>query len=276
VSTTFFNATPEQSLRARCKATWEAGDFGVIAKYNDPPAAEFMERLPLRAGMRVLDVACGTGNLAMIAARAGCVTSGIDIAANLILQARARAAVETLEIDFIEGNAEELPLPDASVDLVVSMYGLMFAPRPECAAAEALRVCKPGGMIALANWTPEGLIGEHFQRLARQVPSAANAVSPLLWGDEETVRARFGNEVRDLKMTRRLAKLRYPFSPAQTVDFFRQFYGPTLRAFGALDADGKRRLHADLEELFATRNRSGSSDVTELDGEYLEVVAIRR
>jgi SAM-dependent methyltransferase len=212
----------------------------------------------------------------MIAARAGCVTTGIDIAANLILQARARAAAEGLQIDFREGDAEELPLPDASVDAVVSMYGLMFAPRPERAAAEALRVCKPGGMIALANWTPRGFIGENFRRVARHVPSPPCAISPLLWGDEATVRARFGDAVADLKLAHRAARLRYPFSPAQTVDFFRQFYAPTLRAFAALDADGQRKLHADLEEMFATHNRSGVGDATEVHAEYLEVVAIRR
>jgi SAM-dependent methyltransferase len=276
MSTTYFNATPEQSLRARCKATWESGDFGIVAKYNDPAAAEFMARLPLRAGQQVLDVACGTGNLAMIAARKGCVTIGIDIAANLILQARARAAVEGLQFDFRESDAEELPLPDASMDAVVSMYGLMFAPRPERAAAEALRVCKAGGMIALANWTPEGFIGENFRRLAKRVPSTATTISPLLWGDEVTVRARFGDAVQGLKLERRMARLRYPFSPAQTVDFFRQFYGPTLRAFAALDADGQRRLHGDLEEIFAAHNRSCVGDVTEVHAEYLEVVAIRR
>ena len=274
MSTTFFNATPEQALRARCKATWEAGDFGIVAKYNDPAAAEFMSRLPLKPGLRVLDVACGTGNLAMIAARAGCVTSGIDIASNLILQAKARAAVEGLLIDFREADAEELPFAAASVDMVVSMYGLMFAPRPERAAAEALRVCKPGGIIALANWTPDGFIGENFRRVGRHVAPPAGAVSPLLWGDELTVKWRLGDHVKDLRMTRRVARLRYPFPPAQTVDFFRQFYGPTLRAFGALDRDGQCKLHADLEDMFLTHNRA-KDGATEVEAEYLEVIATR-
>lgn len=275
MSTTYYTATPEQSMRARCKATWESGDFGIIAKYNDPAATEFMERLPLRPGLRVLDIACGTGNLAMIAARKGCVTSGIDIAGNLVLQARGRAAAENLQIDFREADAEDLPFPTASVDLVVSMYGLMFAPRPERAAAEALRVCRPGGIIALANWTPEGLIGEHFRRLVRHAPTPSGAISPLLWGDEATVRARFGSEVKDMQTTRRMAALRYPFPPAQTVEFFRQFYGPTLRAFAALDRDGQCRLQADLEDMFVAQNRA-SDGTTEFEGEYLEVVAVRR
>lgn len=274
---TYFNATPEQALRARCKATWESGDFGIIAKYNDPSAAEFMARLPLKPGMRVLDVACGTGNLAMVAGRAGCVTTGVDIALNLILQARVRAASEGLQIDFREGDAEELPLAGASMDMVVSMYGLMFASRPEKAAAEALRVCQPGGMIALANWTQEGIIGDHFRRVGRHAPPpSCYNISPFLWGDETTVRARFGDAISDLKLTRRIARLCYPFPPAQLVDFFRQFYGPTLRAFATLDGEGQRKLHADLEDLFATHNKSGSPYATEVHAEYLEVLAIRR
>jgi SAM-dependent methyltransferase len=275
MSTTYFSSTPDQALRARCKATWESGDFGIVAKYNDPTAAEFMARLPLQHGRRVLDVACGTGNLAILAARAGCVTTGIDIASNLILQARGRAAADGLDIDFREADAEELPLGDASVDMVVSMYGLMFAPRPERAAAEALRVCRSGGTIALANWTPDGFIGENFRRVARHVPPACSVLSPLLWGDEMTVRARFGDAVTDLRMSRRLAKLRYPFPPAQTVDFFRQFYGPTLRAFAALDRDGQGKLNADLEDMFITHNRA-TDGATEIEAEYLEVIATRR
>ena len=271
----FFNASQTQKLRARCKATWEAGDFGVVAKYNDPAAAEFMSRLPLKPGLRVLDVACGTGNLAILAARAGCVTSGIDIASNLILQARGRAAAEGLQIDFREADAEELPFAAASVDMIVSMYGLMFAPRPERAVAEALRVCKPGGLIALANWTPDGFIAENFRRVARHVPPSPCAVSPLLWGDETTVRERFGPDVSDLRMTRRIARLRYPFPPAQTVDFFRQFYGPTLRAFASLEPDQRCKLHADLEDMFITHNRA-TDGATEVEAEYLEVIAIRR
>ena len=254
---------------------WEAGDFGVVAKYNDPAAAEFMSRLPLKPGLRVLDVACGTGNLAILTARSGCVTSGIDIASNLILQARGRAAAEGLEIDFREADAEELPFPAASVDMVVSMYGLMFAPRPERAAAEALRVCKPGGLIALANWTPEGFIGENFRRVARHVSPPSGGVSPLMWGDEATVQTRLGAEVKDLRMTRRIARLRYPFAPAQTVDFFRQFYGPTLRAFASLEPDQRCKLHADLEDMFITHNRA-SDGATEVEAEYLEVIAVRR
>jgi SAM-dependent methyltransferase len=151
----------------------------------------------------------------------------------------------------------------------------MFAPRPERAAAEALRVCRPGGTIALANWTPEGFIGENFRRVARHLPTTSGASSPLLWGDEGTVRARFGDGVSDLQMTRRIARLRYPFAPAQTVDFFRQFYGPTVRAFASLDPDARCKLHADLEDMFIAHNRS-KDGATEIEAEYLEVIAVTR
>ena len=275
MSTTFLNASPEQLLRSRAKAVWESGDFGVVARYNEPAAAEFMSRLPLQPGARVLDLACGTGNLALLAARAGCVTAGLDLAANLITQARARAAAERLPLAFTEGDAEALPYPDASFDFVVSMFGVMFTPRPERAATEFLRVCRPGGTVALANWTPEGFIGENFRVVGRHVPPPAGGVSPLLWGDEATVRARLGGHVSELRLVRRIARLRYPFPPAQTVDFFRQFYGPTLRAFAALDAAGQAQLHSDLENMFSTHNRSRHG-VTEVEAEYLEVVATRQ
>jgi SAM-dependent methyltransferase len=276
VSTTFFNANPELNLRARCKALWEAGDFGVVARHNEPAAAEFMARphLPLGPGVRVLDLACGTGNLAIHAARAGCVTSGLDLAANLVAQARARAQAQGLSIEFTEGDAEALPYANGAFDLLVSMYGVMFAPHPEKVVSELARVCRPGGMLALANWTAEGFIGENFQVVGRHIQPRSDAPSPLLWGDEAVVRARLAGCVSDLHFNRRIARLRYPFAPAQTVDFFRQFYGPTLRAFDSLDAAAQSRLHRDLEEMFHRNNRA-TGNVTEVDAEYLEVVAIR-
>lgn len=274
MSTTYFTATPEQKARARCKATWEAGDFGVVAKYNEPAAAEFMGRLPLHPGMRVIDVACGTGNLAMLAARMGCATCGLDIASNLISKARARAAAENLQIEFREGDAESLFFADNQFDAVVSMFGVMFAANPNRAAAELVRVCRPDGIIALANWTEEGLIGENFRVVAKHLPSPTCCVSPLLWGNEATVRERLGSRVRDLQLNRRIAKLRYPFAPAQTVEFFRQFYGPTLRAFSALPPEAQGALRADLEAMFAQHNHA-TDGTTEVHAEYLEVVAVR-
>ena len=272
MSTTFITDTPERGLQARSRALWEAGDFGVIARYTAPAAAEFVGRLELESGARCLDLACGTGNVACPAARAGCRVTGVDLVGSLVAQARARAAADGLDVEFVEGDVEKLPFPDHAFDVVASMFGIMFAPRPEVAVAEMRRVCRPGGRIALAHWTPEGLIGENFRIVARHVPPAPNAAWPLHWGDEPTVRRLLGHGVSGLTFARRVATIRYPFPPSQAVHFLRQFYGPTLRAFAALDAAGQARLHGELEELFRRRNRATRCDAcTELDAEYLEV-----
>jgi ubiquinone/menaquinone biosynthesis C-methylase UbiE len=263
-----------ESLKARQKATWEAGDFGQIAKYNEVSVEEFVGRLPLRSGMRVLDVACGTGTVAIIAARRGCEVIGVDIARNLIVQARERAATEGLSIEFEEGDAESLPFSNGRFDAVISRYGAMFAPRPELVAGELYRVTKPGGFAAMANWTPEGFIGKMFEIFKAHLPPPPTAIpSTMLWGQESTVRERL-KAFSEVKLTRRMAIQRFPFSPAKTVDFFKQFYGPTLRAFEALNADQQEALRRDLVALQAGHNRSGSADITETESEYLEVIAI--
>jgi len=263
------------SIKAGQKATWESGDFGEVAKFNVPAAEEFMARLPLKSGMRVLDGACGSGNLAIIAARRGCVTSGVDIAANLIAQACARAAAEGLDIAFTEGDAEALPYADNSFDAVVSMYGAMFTPRPDIIAAELFRVTKPGGFVALANWTSEGFVGKMFAVFkAHLPPPPPGLASPMLWGRAATVTARL-SAFAEVRMTRRIAVLRYPFSPAETVEFFRRYYGPTGRAFDSLDASAQESLRRDLVELQTTENASATPGVTEVHAEYLEVIAVR-
>ncbi|HYV28916.1 MAG TPA: class I SAM-dependent methyltransferase, partial [Candidatus Eisenbacteria bacterium] len=236
-----------EAVKAKQKATWESGDFGQIARTIENVAEEFMARQPLLPGSRVLDVACGTGNLAVVAARHGCAVSGIDIAGNLIVQARARAAAEGLPINFKEADAEALPFVGGQFDLVVSMFGVMFAPRPNVVAAELLRVTKPGGQIALANWTPEGFIGKMFNVFkAHLPPPPAGVPSPLGWGDEATVLSRLRDGFADVCLTRRIALMRYPFPPAETVEFFRQYYGPTQRAFASLDASSQAALRRDL------------------------------
>lgn len=265
-----------QTIKARQKATWESGDFGQVAKTIMSVAEDFMARLPLRPGMRVLDVACGTGNLAVVAARRGCNVMGVDIAANLIAQARERAAGECLDIDFREGDAEELPYADGEFDAVVSMFGAMFAPRPEVVAAELLRVTRPGGFVAMANWTPEGFIGKMFEVFKRHVPPPpTNGVpSVMLWGSEPAVRERFAG-FSNVRLERRVAAMRYPFSPGDTVDFFRRYYGPTGMAFGTLLPDAQAMLRRDLVELQTAHNSADTPDTTEARAEYLEVVAVR-
>ena len=263
------------AVKARQKAMWESGDFGQVARTIESVAAEFMSRLDLLPGIRLLDAACGTGNLAVIAARRGCRVSGLDIAANLIAQARERARQDSLLIEFAEGDAEAMPYADASFDAVVSMYGVMFAPRPEQVANELRRVTKPGGFIAMANWTPEGFLGKMFQVFKAHLPPPPPGVpSTMLWGDEPTVRDRLKG-FEKVKLTRRIAVMRYPFAPAETVEFFRRYYGPTGRAFEMLGAQAQESLRRNLVELQTAYNVSTAPETTEVHAEYLEVVAVR-
>ncbi len=264
------------AVRARQKATWESGDFGQIARSIESVAEQFMERQPLQTGLRVLDVACGTGNLAVIAAKHGCVVNGIDIAANLIDQARARAAGAGLKVDFKEGDAEALPFADASFDLAVSMFGVMFTPQPEVATAELRRVTRPGGRIAFANWTPEGFIGKMFGVFkAHLPPPPAGVPSPMEWGSEAVIQKRLQKGFTDVRLTRCIATMRYPFSPAETVEFFRKYYGPTLRAFESLSPSAQAALQRDLVELQTRYNIAKTPDATEVAAEYMEVIATR-
>jgi SAM-dependent methyltransferase len=263
------------SIKVRQKATWESGDFGQIAKSIEPAAEDFMSRLPLRRGDVLLDAACGTGNLAVVAARAGCAVHGLDIASNLIAQARQRARAESLSIAYTEGDAEAMPYPDAKFDMVVSMYGVMFTPQPERIVQEYARVTKPGGLIAMANWTPTGFIGKMFDVFRRHVPPPAGLPSPLQWGDEEIVFERLRAGFGKLRLTRRIARMRYPLDPAGTVEFFRQYYGPAQKAFASLTPEAQADLRADLEQLQAGHNVSGRSNETEVHAEYLEVHACR-
>jgi SAM-dependent methyltransferase len=252
-----------------------AGDFGRIATGYERSAAEFIARLELAPQERVLDVACGTGNLTLPAARTGAVVTGIDIAPNLVAQAEARAADEGLTVTFDVGNAEQLPYADAAFDTVVTMFGAMFAARPERAAAELLRVTRPGGRIVMANWTPSGFVGEMLRTTVARVPAPAGVPSPLLWGTEDAVRARIGDACASLTLTRRLVTFEYPFAPERVVSEFRLWYGPTVRAFAALDDGGRDGLRRDLEKLWADHNRAGDG-TTRVQSEYLEVTAVLR
>jgi len=270
------NATsPEiESLKSRLKATWMAGDFGVIAKMTEPAADEFIARLAIAPGARVLDVACGSGNLAVPAARGGARVTGVDIATNLIQQAGARAQSEGLTIQFDQGDAEQLPYLDQSFDVVVSMFGVMFAPRPEVAAAELVRVCRPGGRIALANWTPESFAGQMFKTVAAHVPPPPGMAPPVQWGDESIVRQRLSKGIADLKMTKRIFPIVFPFGPTEVVELFRTYFGPVHRAFATLAPDKQPALRRDLEQVWSTHNRA-TNDTVQIDAEYLEVIATR-
>jgi ubiquinone/menaquinone biosynthesis C-methylase UbiE len=263
-----------EQLKARMKATWMAGDFGQIAAFTAKEAENFIARLGIRPGSKVLDVACGTGNTAIPAAAAGAKVTGVDIATNLVEAARNRAAAENLHIHFQEGDAEDLPFPDHSFDVVLTMYGAMFAPRPEKVAAQLIRVCRPGGLIAMANWSPQGFVGKNFQLMAKMVPPPPSVPSPLMWGDEATVRQRLGPGTKQITCARQYANFSYPFPPKGVVEFFRQYFGPTQMAFSRLDESGQTALAEQLEALYHEHNVATNGG-TEVQGEYLEVRAIR-
>lgn len=262
------------TLKARLKATWMDGNYDYFSRFMESSAVEFLDRLEVPPGASLLDVACGSGQLALIAARRGAKVTGVDIASNSILAARGRAASEGLDARFDEGDAEELPYRSASFDVVTSIFGAMFAPRPERVAAELVRACRPGGTIAMANWTKEGFVGQMFKTFARFI-APPGMPAPVLWGDEAVVGERFGAYASDLRLTRVMYQFNYPFPPAEVVEFFRMYYGPTTRAFATLGAVDQDALRADLVALWASHNQSRESDRTIVDAEYLQVVAIR-
>ena len=262
-----------ETLKSRLHSTWVAGDYDLFSRYMEDDARAFYERLEVPPGIRLLDVGCGSGQLALIAARDGVNVTGVDIAENLIERARARAEARRLTTRFDVGDAEALPYPDESFDMVVSLIGAMFAPDPERVTSELLRVCVPSGTIAMANWTPGGFVGQMFKAIARFI-APANMPSPLLWGDEAVVKNRFGTGVSDLKLTKRFYTFDYPFPPRDVVDFFRHYYGPAKRTFASLDDAGQKRLHDELESLWSANNRA-SGDVTVVEAEFLEVIATR-
>lgn len=265
-------AWSEDPLTARARAIWTGGDFHPIARSFAEGAAGFIDRLALRAGEAVLDVACGTGNLAIPAARAGARVSGIDIAPNLIAQARLEAQIAGCSIAFEVGDAEALPYGDGQFETTVTMFGAMFAYRPERAASELVRVTKRGGRVAMANWTPEGFIGSMLRAHTAIVPPPAGVPSSLAWGEEQAVRERFGDRVSALTCTRPTLELRFPFPPAAVTELFATCYGPTVATLRATDMNGASRLRADLTRLF-TEHNIASDGMTVVAGEYLDVQA---
>ena len=263
-----------QALNNRMKATWMAGDYAKIAEVIQPHADEFVARLQLKPGMRVLDAACGTGNLTIPAARTGATVTGQDLTPTLLEVAQQRAAAQGLNIRFDTGDAEELPYADGAFEVVMSMYGVMFAPRPELIAAQLLRVCAPGGLIALANWTPGGFIGQMLKVVSAHVPPAPGVTPPILWGKEEVVRERFKDGTSNITCTPRKVLFQVPISPAQMVEFFFQYYGPTNRAYAACSPEKQVALRHDLEKLWSDHNAATDGTIC-VESEYLEVRAIR-
>jgi SAM-dependent methyltransferase len=272
-TTTTTTAPDYAAITARQQKVWDTGDYGVVAA-RIPVISELLcDAAGLRAGSRVLDVAGGSGNTALAAARNGARVVTLDYVPSLLERAQYRAAAEGLEIETVVGDAQALPFPDRAFDAVISVVGAMFAPDQRRTAAEMLRVCRSGGTIALANWTPEGFIGQLFRTVGAYVPPPPGLAPPPRWGDEEHVRELLGDGVRDLRARRRTYTWRVT-APAEFVELFRTYYGPTRVAFGGLEPDAQDAFAADIVTLVKRFDRSGGGPVA-IPAEYLEVVATR-
>lgn len=268
-------STPElAALKQRQQQAWAAGDFAAVGTGQQIVGEALCEAADLRSGSRVLDVACGAGNTALAAARRFAEVVGVDYVPALLARGRERAAAERLPVAFHEGDAEALPFPDASFDVVLSTFGVMFAPDQARAAAELLRVCRPGGTIGLASWTPEGFSGQASAIRNRYAPPPPGLAPPGRWGTEDGVRALLGEGVADVRAERHVFVYRFP-SPQAWLAFMRTHFGPTVRTFAALDAAGQAAYAAELLALIDRFNRADDGTAV-IPSEYLEVVATRR
>jgi ubiquinone/menaquinone biosynthesis C-methylase UbiE len=266
--------TPDlASLKIRQQAAWSSGNYAVVGTTLQVVGEQLCETLDLRAGSTVLDVAAGNGMASLAAARRWCDVTSTDYVPALLECGRARASADGLPIEFIEADAENLPFGDSAFDVVVSTFGVMFTPNQEKAAFELLRVCKSGGRIGLANWTPEGFIGKVFKTLGKYLPPPSGAKSPALWGTRAALEEMFGAQSRSIKAEPRLFNFRYR-SPEHFLDVFRTFYGPVLKAFATLDTASQQNLRNDLHALIVRMNKSGDATMV-VPSEYLEVVITR-
>lgn len=261
------------AVKSRQQAAWSSGDYAVIGTTLQLTGELLCEAVDLRAGQRVLDVAAGNGNATLAAARRWAEVTSTDYVPALLERGRERAQAERLPVTFHEADAEQLPFADAEYDVVLSVFGVMFTADHPRAAQELLRVCRPGGTIGLANWTPEGFIGNVFRTLGTYIPPAPGVKSPALWGSEPYLRELWGDGIAKLTTTRRHFVFRYR-SAEHFLHVFRTYYGPVLKAFAALDETGQAGLTRHLTELMARFNRGGSGTLV-VPGEYLEVVATR-
>jgi ubiquinone/menaquinone biosynthesis C-methylase UbiE len=262
------------ALKMKQKVAWSSGDYAVVGATLQIVGEELCEALDLRSGQKVLDVAAGNGNVSLAAARRWCDVVSTDYVPSLLERGRARASADGLTIEFREADAEALPFGDNAFDAVVSTFGVMFTPNQEQAAAELLRVCRPGGKIGLANWTPEGLIGQVFKTLGKHLPPPAGAKSPALWGTRERLTAMFGAGAASMAIEPRVFNFRYR-SPDHFLEVLKTYYGPMLKAFAALDAARQDELRADLSALFARMNKADDGTMV-APSEYLEVVITKR
>jgi ubiquinone/menaquinone biosynthesis C-methylase UbiE len=262
------------AVKTRQHAAWATGDYAVVGTTLQIVGENLCEALDLRSGARVLDVAAGNGNATLAAARRWCDVTSTDYVASLLESGRARAAAEGHTVAFQPADAENLPFADASFDAVLSTFGVMFTPNQDQAATELARVCRPGGKIGLANWTPDSFIGQLFKTIGKYVPPAPGVRSPALWGTQGRLEELFGPNAREIRSTSREFTFRYR-SPAHWIEVFRTYYGPMNKTFGALDAAKQAAFTQDLLALMEARNRSGDATLV-LPSEYLEVVITRR
>jgi SAM-dependent methyltransferase len=262
------------ALKTRQQGAWSSGNYALIGATLQIVGESLCEALDLRAGQRVLDVAAGNGNVTLAAARRWCDVTSTDFVPALLEHGKTRAAADGLTVAFQEADAEALPFKDAAFDVVVSTYGVMFTPDQEKAAAEMLRVCRPGGKIGLANWTPAGFIGQMFKTMGRYVPPPAGVKSPILWGTREHLAALFGAGAQSISAEPRDFMFRYR-SADHFIDVFRKYYGPVHKAMAALDEDKRVALAADLEALIGSLNQARDGTMV-VPGEYLEVVIVRK
>jgi ubiquinone/menaquinone biosynthesis C-methylase UbiE len=262
------------ALKARQQAAWSSGDYAVVGTTLQIVGEMLCEALDIRAGSKVLDVAAGNGMASLAAARRWCHVTSTDYVPALLQRGRARAAAEGVEIEFMEADAENLPFDRDSFDVVLSTFGVMFAPKQDQAAAELLRVCKSGGQIGLANWTSEGFIGQVFRTLGKYLPAPAGTKSPALWGTRARLIEMFDAGARSIKVESRVFNFRY-LSPEHFLETFKTFYGPVLKAFAALDRTKQQELQDDLYALIVRTNRSGD-DTMVVPSEYLEVIITKR
>lgn len=272
--TTQEQAPDMTAIKERMYKIWTSGEYARIGNPIAIMGELLCEAVDLRSGDKVLDVATGSGNTAISAARRFCEVTGMDLSPESIEHARRRAEAEGMNITFEVGDAEDLSYPDDSFDVVLSTLGVMFCPNQEKTASELLRVCRPGGRIGLANWAPDGYIGNMLRTIGKHVPPPPGVKPPPLWGTEERLQELLGEGVSSLKTTRRTYNFRYP-SAVHFVNWFRNYYGPTVRAFGALEPDGQNALANDLEALLEEWNISGDETLV-VPSDYLEAVAVKR
>lgn len=259
------------AIKAKQQKTWSSGDFHVVATRIVLQSELLADTADLRPGWRVLDVACGSGNATIAAARSGTHAVGVDYVPELLDKARERATAEGLEIEFQVGDAEDLPVADASFDAALSVFGVMFAPDQQRAASELLRVVRPGGTIGLASWTPDGFIGQMFRTIGAHLPPPAGLRSPMMWGTQAYLNELFGEVAAEIRSVERICVFRHR-SAEDFVDFFRTWYGPTLKAFEALDEGGRAALAADLADLARGFDRNGDGNGVAIPAAYLETV----